>query len=295
MKQRLLFLLYFLPLLILAGVPQPANAADTGARWRPLAVFGVAWNQDLSTRIFTDHQGDHYITECRAMLSGDTLSIAFPMNEAYHLAMEFSVRNESYQPHIWWQPVSSEVVENTIKSSELVLEKKSYALGERLKGHVSLSFVSRTVGVRAPGLHEKTRSGQERVYVVHGPFTAIVRPPDFNPYADENLAAYSQEVALYEFGEADAESELSFTAEGVFEQSIICALPGSGQIADPRLEARLAEVRTAFLQEAQSPAGTVLRELTWHREYAGDYLTIWFGKKNKNWTSRGHRLWRPGQ
>lgn len=278
----------------------PRISAAGNAIPPPLRVGKVPSAGYLQTALLTDHQGKHEITKCRATLDADGLHLFFPMNPAYHLEIDITVKDGRYATHLRWVPLRRERVENRVASQRLTLEKKAYALGEMVNGFLDLTFT-----ITWPG------DGTSHSFYVKGPFSALVRPPGFNPYADENIRTYyDPRDARHELG--DDELSLSGTLEGdrllVFsgpsayacEPAASCgddgshAEAGSADEAHAAYQTLLQQARREFFERKPQIAGAVVQELTWDPTpltEGNERLTIWFSRAEGGWQQLGFAWW----
>lgn len=271
----------FLSIICLITAPQYAKAAD----WIPVAIEKIPVAGYLKTEVQTDHQGNHTIYECRALLDDTGLYIFFPMNPAYHLEIDITVQNEKYKTDLSWSPITNTKVKNEITAQKLSLEKAHYQTGELLNGYLDLAFSS-----------TELETGIKNKFYVKGPFSAIVRPAGFDPYADENIKTYDLNIAFQELHMLNIAKSVSFGPNNSYTAKRL-EEDGYEELGYFDSEDPLDDVRSSYFAAHPQPQGTVLRELTWdinpHAPFSDgpERLTIWFELKNKQWQQAGFAKW----
>ncbi|WAW10037.1 hypothetical protein NB640_12605 [Oxalobacter vibrioformis] len=146
-------------------------------------VENIPSAQHLKTACQTDHQGEHLITEARAVVKDGTLYIHFPMNPAYHLVTDIMVRNGRFFTSLAWVPIyPSGPLTLPLTHEHLILDKAHYVPGDIINGYLDLAFT-------ITGDKRVIDDGKQAFYV-RGTFSAIVRPEGFDSRADDNISAY---------------------------------------------------------------------------------------------------------
>ena len=195
-------------LLLLAPAPiqaqEPVSLVPVLQADQPILVMPVPIAGYLKTQVATNHQGEHEITACDAWMDeSGKLHIFFPMNPAYHLELHFTVEKGRFNTVLSWVPLQRARVENRIEHQNLSLEKPGYQAGDIIYGYIDLDFST-------TWLDDKTTHN----FSVKGPFSAVVRPPGFNPLADASIRSYNPVEAVHELGDSDGGMALS----GILEQ-----------------------------------------------------------------------------
>ena len=280
----------FAGILLLLLAPRFSEAAEPGL---PLHVGKVSSAGYLQTALRSDHQGDHEITTCRATLDTDGLHIHFPMSPAYHLEIDMTVKDGRYATDLRWVPLQLAKVENRITSQRLTLEKESYALGATVNGFLELTFTTTWLD-----------DGTTYSFYVKGPFSALVRPAGFDPYADENITTYHDpRVAIYElgtddmshFGKLEGDQPLHFSGPRTYT---FPAAPTPEE--DPvdeycaAYDALRERARRNFFEKTPQATDAKLREMTWNPtplSEGNERVTIWFTRAKNGWRQVGFTRW----
>lgn len=263
----------------------PLSVAQTA---KAVSVGNIPSVVPLKTACQTDHQGEHLITEARGMVKDGTLHLHFPMNPAYHLVTDITVRNGTFFTALAWQPIyASGPVTLTLTHERLMLEKARYAPGDIVNGYLDLAFtVTGDKGVIPHG---------EQAYYVRGPFSVIARPEGFDPLAEDNISAYDLDTALYELGLPHHAFEWSFLKNNLAIAKRLDAPPFdyTGEMRPPGLHG----ITDGFFNAHPQPPGKVVREITWdinpHAPFSDgpERLTIWFAQSGNAWKPLGYRKW----
>lgn len=243
----------------------------------------------LQTKCFTDHQGEHAVTECRALLRDGTLFILFPAQlPAYWGSMEIRVRDGMFQAVPGGIPFSPQDLTRKVIAGRLILSRMHYGLGDRISGFCDISYSEQGQGTEHSGVFSFT-----------GTFSAVVHDENFKPLDDDTIAAYDQDTAIYELGAP------------VMSGDLICdpGVPAAG--TPPELFSSEELKLDRFLQspELESFRREVtacgngredrVRELTWDvspeaklSDCGNSFITIWFRQNTEGlWVQAAFRRW----
>lgn len=264
-----------------------ASLSAAGTK-KAVHVESIPSAQHLKTACKTNHQGEHLITEARAIVKDGTLAIYFPMNPAYHLVTDITVKNGRFSTALAWEPIySTGPVTLTLTDEHLILDKAHYAPGDIINGYLDLAFT-------ITGDKRVIQDGKQ-AYYVRGTFSVIARPQEFDPHADANISAYDLDTALYELGLPHHAFELSFLKNGGYIRKKLESPPFeyTGDMRPPGQSG----ITDDFIKAKPQPQDRVIREITWdinpHAPFSDgpERLTIWFSRSGGNRTQLGDRKW----
>ena len=262
----------------------------------------------------------------------DALSIHFLCNPAIHLGVGITVREGTYSLRLERVPLQATyTIDIHVDEAALTLDKQTYAIGDTLMGYIDVKF---TETVRNRGNPFTTRSGtstthESSSYYFKGPFSAVVRPVDFDPRDDASIATYTTlALAISELHDRGQASELRFRPDGSYEVTSLEERSSHGHdsfdtdndpFADPRVDngtgplfipvddremydctpiAALEAERQKIFADRGDP-NLILWEVVWgigpdcfYGTGCNDTLIMWFERGGKDdWRRLGYKRW----
>jgi hypothetical protein len=94
----------------------------------------------------SNHQGEHQITYCDALLNHDTINLNFQMEPpAYASRLNVSIKNNLFWSDFWaTYPNQIGALSWVITKQKLTLDKPNYETGDMVKGYIEVEFTEIT-------------------------------------------------------------------------------------------------------------------------------------------------------